>query len=169
MSYKFFKSRLILLSLGLCGFLNSGCLATRSEAWKIAVHPLEGKLQTDECLPYALALNREFTKAGIPHEVAYIQWRSGYNSSKRGEVGLHAIVLYKDDANPAFPWWGVDNENEPVWLKAQNALAAAYEFGYSTGVDYVRVESIGGEPRTKLGSILLGKKVKPAGRFRLTL
>jgi hypothetical protein len=159
------------LTLAAISCLLSGCLATKSEAWKIATGSLDGKLKTDECLPYARALDKEFTKANIPHQVAYIQWRSGYDSlsPKAGVSGLHAIVLYKDETNPAFPWWGVDNESEPVWLKAQNPLAAAYEFGYATGVDYVRVESIGVEPRTKLGSILLGKKIKPAKKSRRSI
>lgn len=160
------KHLLSLLCGLLCSCLLTGCLANRSEAWKIATSTLTGKLKTDECLPYAKALDQEFSKAKIPHEIAYLQWRSGYNefSSKAGTSGLHAVVLYKDETNPQFPWWGVDNENEPIWLKAQNPLAAAYEFGYATGVDYVRVESIGVEPRTKLGSILLGKKIKPANK-----
>ena len=65
---------------------------------------------------YAAGLHRELTADRIEHKVVIFRYR--YNTRLRDEVTTErTAVIYRDDANPKYPWWLKDeSSHRTVWL-----------------------------------------------------
>ena len=107
------------LSIALCACLVfTGCqIFRKSPTWDKAVStrisvPREG----DPSKQYADGLHREFKAGRIAHKVVTYQYR--YSSRLRQDATAErTAVIYRDDANPKYPYWLKDEtSNRPVWL-----------------------------------------------------
>src|SRR5688572_28636460 len=65
---------------------------------------------------YAEQLSSVLRTAGVEHRVVTYQFR--YHTRLREEaVGTRTAVIYRDDSNPANPWWLMDDRaKNPVWV-----------------------------------------------------
>jgi hypothetical protein len=106
------------LSIAACLAL-TGCNAFRkSETWSqaVKVRPAETTLDPDPSNAYAAKLHNAFTAQGVEHKVVVFQYEYTTRHYEKA-VGTRTAVIYRDDSNPAYPWWLKDDRlNNPFWL-----------------------------------------------------
>lgn len=106
------------LSIAACLAL-TGCNAFRnSETWNqaVKVRPAETTLDPDPSNAYAAKLHHAFLSQGVEHKVVVYQYEYMTRRYEKA-VGTRTAVIYRDDANPAYPWWLKDDRlNNPFWL-----------------------------------------------------
>ena len=95
---------------------------------------------------YTAKLHKLLTADKVEHKVVTYQYR--YQTRMREEaVGTHQAVIYKDNSDPANPWWLMDERlGKPVWLPGQdvNKQVAFYLRRNAQVVE--QKEFTGGEP-----------------------
>lgn len=99
------------LALASCGVLK------KSDVWDTVIRNrpnLAGA--ADPSMAYAAHLHRVLTAKGVEHRVVTYQFQ--YTTLLREEaIGERTAVIYRDDTNPATPWWITDDRlSRPVWL-----------------------------------------------------
>jgi hypothetical protein len=108
---------LFLAILGFLGFSGlTGCAA--SQTWKTVMQSRADfhSNEADAFEAYAAKLHHVLRDASVEHKVVTYQYH--YLSCLRGEeVGTRTAVLYRDDFDPANPWWLMEEDiGRPVWL-----------------------------------------------------
>ena len=110
-------SKPLTFSIAACAVL-AGCqIFQPSPTWKKVVNlrvalPREG----DASKIYAEALDRELTANGVEHKIVTYQYRYRSRLSDAA-TAEHTAVIYRDDANPKYPWWLKDERRgRPLWL-----------------------------------------------------
>lgn len=98
--------------------LFTGCGAFKaSPAWAAATSlKVPGKGDYDQSGAYARAVSAELSRQGIENKVVTFRYSviDGANAEK---VITRSSVIYKDDTQPGYPWWLIDNLIRlPVWL-----------------------------------------------------
>lgn len=99
------------LALASCGVLK------KSDVWDTVIRNrpnLAGA--ADPSMAYAAHLHRVLTAKGVEHRVVTYQFQ--YTTLLREEaIGERTAVIYRDNSNPAAPWWITDDRlSRPVWL-----------------------------------------------------
>jgi len=74
----------------------------------------------DRSESYTNKLHQVLKADKVEHKLVTYQYR--YKTRMRDDaVGTHSAVIYKDNTNPANPWWLMDDRlGKPVWLPGQD-------------------------------------------------
>jgi hypothetical protein len=110
-------SKLALLPLTLCVLLAGCTVFKKSRAWDTVMRSRPDlRTAADPSAAYANHLHRVLSAEGIEHKIVSYEFR--YRTLLREEaMGSRMAVIYRDDANPANPWWIMDErQSRPIWL-----------------------------------------------------
>ena len=107
----------ISLSLAVCLTLTGCSVFKKSKTWeKVTQAKPDVRAEADPSKAYASQLHRDLAKDNVEHKVVTYQYR--YKTRLREDaVGVRTAIVYKDNTNPANPWWIMDERlGKPVWL-----------------------------------------------------
>ena len=105
------------IALAACLGLTGCQVFHTSRIWSKVVHSdIEASETGDVSKSYAEALHRELAAGGIEHKVVTYQYH--YRSRLREDAtAQRSAVIYRDDSNPTYPWWLMDESHgRPTWL-----------------------------------------------------
>lgn len=127
--------------------LFASCQAPRqSRTWEIVKasrHPGPG--EQDPSGVYARELHKTLEKSGIAHKVVTFKFRYASRLTLNA-AAEDTAVIYRDDSNPAQPWWIMAERLwSPVWVPVQ-AIDAQISFFVRRPATVVKVEEFSAAP-----------------------
>jgi len=139
----FAAASLALLAVGLCG-----CEVLRtSGTWKrVNEIQVAGKGVNDQSRSYADELHRRLAAVGIPNKVVTFRYSTR-------DVGLRvftrSVVIYKDKATPACPYWLAGNMiSTPIWLP-NGSVEEQIRFATGRAAEIVEIDEPGRNDRDR--------------------
>jgi hypothetical protein len=157
------------LSIAACLALTGCNVFEKSATWDkaVKVRPAETTHDPDPSNAYAAKLHEAFAADGVEHKVVVYQY---HYMTRRHEqaVGTRTAVIYRDNANPNYPWWLKDDRlNNPFWLP-NGDLSKQVSFYIRRPAEVVEVKEYPGNHDGK--SMAGGKSTiafaKPAPKMR---
>ncbi len=97
--------------------LLAGCAAKKSATWQtVRAVPHAGPHDKAPAPAYANRVHAALRDAGVAHKVVTFKFR--YHSRLQlNREGEETVVVYRDTATPAHPWWlAAERFSNPVWL-----------------------------------------------------
>ncbi len=138
-------SKPLSLSIAACIAL-SGCqIFHKSPTWKTVVRTRVAVPRgEDASRVYADGLHHRLQAGRVEHKVVTYEYR--YRSRLRDDATAErTAVIYRDDANPKYPWWIKDeSRGRPTWLPNGN-VKEQLEFYVGRDVQVTSPGSLSGE------------------------
>ena len=132
------------LMLAACLALSGCTIFKSSHVWDVVTrtHP-DVSGAADPSLAYAAHLHRVLAAEGVEHRVVTYQFH--YRTLLREEsIGSRTAVIYRDDTDPAHPWWLTDERlSRPIWLP-NGSVEKQVAFTCRNRVEIVRLRDFSG-------------------------
>jgi hypothetical protein len=153
------------------GFTLSACTGSKPKTtWQKVTETRPDKVASgeDASQAYVEKLQKVLAADKVEHRVVTYQYR--YETRLRDEaVGTGVAVLYKDNSDPANPWWLMsDRLHKPVWLPGQDMNNQVSFYLRRTAQVIEHRDYIGGEPLFPQSMVAKAKPVVPAGEPAVT-
>lgn len=106
------------LSIALCLSLTGCQVFEKSKTWDtvMSVRPGDSFRQADPSEYYSEKLHDVLLQQGIEHYVVTYQYHY-YTHQYDEAVGTRTAIVYRDEADPSYPWWLKDDRTAtPFWL-----------------------------------------------------
>jgi hypothetical protein len=121
----------------------------RSRTWEVVkATPHPGPGEKDPSGAYATKLHKALEKSGVEHKVVTFKFRYVSRLTLNHE-GEDTVVIYRDGANAAQPWWIMAERLwSPMWLPA-SAIDSQVSFFVRRPASVVKVEEFPAASETK--------------------